>query len=743
MRRMPHAALLIAGASLLAACSSSSGTSTATTAVPAATSTTAAAPTTTTPAAPLAATLRPGPAQLAVLGATPGTPLTLLGGAGVQAGTVDEQGSLLWRGLAPGDYQVTSADGAAASATVPGLDEVPPQSFYDAQSLEPGFGYLTTRDGTTLSINVALPDDVAEGPFPTVVEYSGYTPSNPDDTTFAQLYTSLGFAYVGVNIRGTGCSGGSYQFFEPVQSLDGYDAIEAIAAQPWVQDHQVGMVGISYPGISQLFVAQTEPPHLEAITPLSVLDDSYNATLYPGGILNTGFAVPWTADRQDQAKPYGQSWAKDRADAGDTTCADNQKLRLQNPDLLQMIKDHPFYEDATYGGIAPRTFVDKINVPVFLAGAWQDEQTGGHFPTMLDKFTSSPHVYATLVNGLHTESISLGILPEYVEFLQLYVAHTAPDLSKARFAAPILASSITGVGGLSLPASDLEGLSYADALAAFEAKPPIRVLFEEGAADGAPANSPLPRWEQRFSSWPIPSAVATSWYLQAGTVLGAAPGAADAPAASYLADPKAVPATFYDGGSNAIWQADVAYHWQPIPAANAASWTSAPLTTDTVIVGTGSVDLWLRSSAADTDVEVTISEVRPDGSETYVQSGWLRASQRKLDDSVSTELRPVATHHEADAAPLPSGEFTPVRVELFPVAHPFRAGSRLKLTVNAPDGNRPVWAFDTLPGGETNEIAQDAAHPSKVVLPVVPGVTVPAGVAACGSLRGQPCRPAP
>ena len=82
-----------------------------------------------------------------------------------------------------------------------------------------------------------------------------------------------------------------------MQSLDGYDAIETIAAQPWVKFHKVGMVGISYPGIEQLYVARTRPPHLSAITPLSVIDDSYRGTLWPGGILNTGFAEPWASQR--------------------------------------------------------------------------------------------------------------------------------------------------------------------------------------------------------------------------------------------------------------------------------------------------------------------------------------------------------------------------------------------------------------------------------------------------------------
>ena len=54
-------------------------------------------------------------------------------------------------------------------------------------------------------------------------------------------------------------------------------------------------------------------------------------------------------------------------------------------------------------------------MPVFLAGAWQDEQTGGRFPAMLDQFSSSPHLYATMVNGTHTESLSLAIFPRFVE----------------------------------------------------------------------------------------------------------------------------------------------------------------------------------------------------------------------------------------------------------------------------------------------------------------------------------------
>jgi len=742
-------ALLLAATALLAACSGSDGatSSTTNTTSPVATSTATTAPAeTAAPTTTLATAsfeVQPGTNQIAVVDATPGETLTVRqDGSEIAHATVDEQGSLLFRNLEPGDGYTVSSDTAISDpVSVADPTVQPPASFYAGQPKLPegGFGYITTRDGTTLSANVLLPGPADQGPYPTVVEYSGYQPSDPGSAELARLYTSMGFAYVGVNMRGTGCSGGSYRFFETVQNLDGYDAIETVAAQPWVLDHEVGMVGISYPGITQLFVAATQPPSLNSITPLSVLDDSFRATLYPGGILNTGFAVDWTRQRVEEAKPFGQAWAKQRADDGDTVCADNQKLRLQNPDLLQEIEDNPYYSPLLGDSLAPITFVDKIEVPVFIAGAWQDEQTGGHFPAMLDKFTGSPHVYITLTNGLHTESLTPPVLGRYFEFLDLYVAKKVPDLSSLDAVAPVLGPAIWGVSDFPKFDAPFAGLTYDAALAKFESDPPVRILFEQGGNAAYTPGTPEPNFTADFPSWPIPTATATTWQLDGGGVLSDT-AAATPGTATYTADPGAVPATFYTGDGNAIWRADVQYDWQPIPDDTGVGFVTAPFAADTVVAGPGSVDLWIEATAADTDLEATISEVRPDGQEIYVQSGWLRASQRALAPD-ATELRPAHTNLEADAADLPSGELTPVRIELFPVAHPFRAGSRLRLTIDAPGGNRAVWQFRTIDKGEQVTIAYDADHPSRLVLPVVGGVEVAAKAPpACGALRGQPCR---
>lgn len=663
-------------------------------------------------------------------------------------GTVDELGSLLVRGLVGGaEYRLLFDDGTVSPPfTTLARDDHPEPAFFAEQRLPTeGLGYITTRDGTTLSASVWLPGPADAGPYPTVVEYSGYTPSDPGSAGSPELFTALGFAYVGVNIRGTGCSGGSFRYFEYVQSLDGYDVIEAVAAQPWVLGNRVGMVGVSYPGISQLFVAQTQPPSLAAITPFSVIADSAISTLYPGGILNTGFAVPWTAERVEQARPNGQRWAVDRIDAGDTTCEANQQLRLQNPDLLAEITDTEYWDDTVAAEIAPRLFVDRITVPTLVAGAWQDEQTGGHFATMLDRFTGTDHLYVSLMNGLHTDAISPAVLPRFVEFLDLYVAERTPSLAPARTIAPILATQLFGTTDVALPDADrFDGMSYEQALAAFEREPSIEVLFEQGAADGRTPLSPLPRFRATFDEWPVPGATPTRWFLNGdgveGGLLGDAAGE-NGSTTSYLALPDAVPATWYEGSSSAIWRTDVTYDWQEGGPGTYGAWATGPLADDTVVIGSGSVDLWLQSNLGDTDLEVTISEIRPDGQELYVQSGWLRASRRAVDDGDSTELRPVHTHRDTDAAPLPDGEFELVRVEIFPFAHAFRAGSRLRLTVDAPGGNRPVWEFATIARGEQVTIAHDAAFPSSLVLPVVDGVDVPAGYPDCDGYRGQPCRP--
>src|SRR5262249_4027048 len=117
--------------------------------------------------------------QVYVTHAAPGSDLELRDSAnGVVAhGVVDDLGSFLFRDIVPGDgYTVVEGAQTSDALHVMTRTENPPTSFYANQHLVPGFGYITTRDGTQLSADITLPGPPDRGPYPTVIEYSGYDP---------------------------------------------------------------------------------------------------------------------------------------------------------------------------------------------------------------------------------------------------------------------------------------------------------------------------------------------------------------------------------------------------------------------------------------------------------------------------------------------------------------------------------------------------------------------------------------
>ena len=699
--------------------------------------------------------------QIYVTHAKPGTSLDVVDakGAVVQTGTADELGSLVVRELTPGKgYRVRGGGEESDAVEVMSVaGSLPSQDSYASQKLKAGSGYITVRDGIKLSIYVTLPGPADKGPYPTVVNYSGYDPSKPGEPigqyedlcgelpvlcdapsdSSALIAALMGYATVGVNMRGTGCSDGAYDFFEPLQLLDGYDVIETVAAQDWVLNHKVGMTGLSYPGITQLFVAKTHPPSLASIAPLSVIGNTVS-TLVPGGILNDGFALNWAENVLDKADPYGQGWEQAKVDAGDDACKEHQLLHSQKVDILQKAKDTPFYTDEVAAPLNPTTFVDQIEVPVFLAGAWQDEQTGPFFFTLLDRFTSSPMTRFTVYNGVHPDAYGPQTLLEWKYFLDIYVAKKIPSADDGiRTLIPLLFNEIFKVK-LELPPDRFsDAKTYEEARAAYEKEPPLRVLFEAGGK--APLGAPQGVHEQKFSGWPIEGATTRRFYFQPdGTLASAAPVAASG-ASRFALDPGAGQRGILAKGG--VWALLPDYDWKPLESGKAVAFVSDALTEDMPVLGTGSVDLFLKSNVDDADLEVNVSEVRPDGQEMYVQSGWLRASHRGL-AAESTEVWPEHTFREKDLEMLVPGQWAQVRVGIAGMTHVFRKGSRLRISVDTPGDSRAEWRFNLkkFSGDALYDVGHSSEQPSSVALAVVPGVVAPPELAPCPSLRGQQCR---
>jgi predicted acyl esterase len=510
------------------------------------------------------------------------------------------------------------------------------------------------------------------------------------------------------------------------------------------------MLGISYGGISQLFVAATDPPSLAAIAPLSVIDNTAT-TLYPGGILNTGFALPYARARDHDAEAAapgrGQPWALKRIRGGDRVCTANQTLHPEAVSDVQQVFANRYYVPSVANPLNPTTFVHKVRVPVYLACQWTDEQTGGHCPDLAEHFSGTRLKWFTFTNGVHFDSLDPATAERWFDFLSLFVARRRPVLSpEVRALAPLLYQTAMGVSGVSFPADDPieDQPNYASALAAFERLAPIRILFDNGAGGSPGPGAPVAAFEQSFSRFPLPGTQAASWYLGVGGTLGSAvptAGGVDA----FTWDPRARPATDFSGNteSGGLWGATPDYHWTTNPNGTAVSYLTSPLAQILVVVGAGSLQAWIQASTRDVDLQVTVSEVRPGGIETYVQSGWLRASERKLDRAASTLLEPVLSLRRADAAPLPRGRFTQVVVPLYYEGHVYRAGSRIRIMISSPGGDQPEWAFAQLTPSRqaTVQVAHSGAMPSRLVLPVVPGIAVPTGLPPCPGLRGEPCRP--
>jgi hypothetical protein len=381
-------------------------------------------------------------------------------------------------------------------------------------------------------------------------------------------------------------------------------------------------------------------------------------------------------------------------------------------------------------------------VPVFLVGQFQDEQTGGHFAEALGALNGKPNVFISLQNGVHADSLGPSTITRWAEFLKLYVAGEIPRIPSDVIAlSGALYRILADAGAAPVQQSRFASFtSVAAAKAEFRRDPRVRLLMDNGAGPEG-LGSIGATWELGYSAWPPRQVRATRYFLRPNGALGGKPVQRDL--ASYIADPRARPAQTLPGNGDAdAWKAQPPYDWAPIAAGKGLGWVSQPLARDIVIAGPSSLDLYLRSSARDTDLQVTLSEVRPDGDETYVQNGWLRASHRKLDPRRSTALDPVPTHLRSDAAPLPRGRFTLVRVPIWSVAHAFRAGSRIRVTVEATGGDRPRWRFATVDRGRTgNTVALGGRLASKLVLPVVAGATAQGTpLPPPTALRGEPSR---
>jgi predicted acyl esterase len=112
-------------------------------------------------------------------------------------------------------------------------------------------------------------------------------------------------------------------------------------------------------------------------------------------------------------------------------------------------------------------------------------------------------------------------------------------------------------------------------------------------------------------------------------------------------------------------------------------WETPAVTEPLAVIGPIALDLVASSTAPDTDWDVRVSDVAPDGHAALLTEGYLRASHRALDAASSRPERPY--HPHVDPTPIPTGAFLPYRIEVWPTADELQRGHRLRLQLTSDD----------------------------------------------------------
>lgn len=593
--------------------------------------------------------------------------------------------------------------------------------------------YVTMPDGVKIAVNVRLPDNYVAGQtYPTLFEINGYDGGSAEDGTLSkdfaeatgttdfplqedsrQLSRRFNGEYVTVHasVRGTGCSGGEFDLFSWQSALDGKEIIDNwIPAQPW-SNGNVALMGHSYGGITGFMVAATQPTHLRTATLSGLIDDLYRGITYPGGVSNYGFPLLWAGGIRVAYDELGGTapgvLREEQADDDPNrqeTCATNaatQTRTVVNDPIVNGINDTdgPWWQSKSL-----ITYAHLVNVPMHITGAYQDEQTGPRGPTHLWENVTGVPKRLVVTNGDHDTQNPAYTGPEVWGDRKAWVDHWMG-----------LNVNLDAYGKLKQNKKSVTTLLEYH-------RDGTGTLVSNGRLDTA--------------SFPLETTTYQDWYLGAGNALKTSGPALVEPTDSFVA-----------GSERQSWsyQATPAFG-PPFTTADGpdeVAYRSAPMTASTAVVGPMTATVWLQSTAPDTELFLQLVDEAPDGSRTYLQRGLLRASHRAVDAAQSdyysgTLYRPHRPHASADF--ITPGQAYEYLVEVFPVGHVFRPGHRIVLKVTAPPAVDSFYAYVPKRAPAVNTVLHDAAHPSRLSLPIVPltGVTLGAEL-PCGAQEAVRC----
>ena len=568
---------------------------------------------------------------------------------------------------------------------------------------------MKTRDGVTLNADIYRPK--ADGKFPVIMMRTPYDKSVGWAASPAYQIAAHGYVVIVQDVRGRYTSEGEFYTFRH-ESADGYDAVEWAAALPY-SNGKVGMMGGSYVGATQMLAAIARPPHLAGICPVVTASNYHENWAYQGGALEQWF---------------DQNWA--------TQLATNTLWRLIEKDTNALIG----------APTLPLTQYPAFNYVALPAGAAATAQIAPYYLDWLahPSYDSYWKQWSIEENFSEIQVPALHIGGWYDIFLggtiRNYIGIKAHGGTDAARNGQRLLIQIGGHAGFGRRIGDVE---FGDDALKF---PSTQVVIDwydylfkgvqnEFAVDGpAAAGKPVHVFvmgENKYhqeSDWPPPEAKLTRYFLHSG---GSANSLRGDGSLSLTAPKKEGSDKFtYDpanpartiGGSLCC----DARHYEPGPRDQRAAenrddvlvYSTKPLAEDVEVTGPVTMELWVKSSAVDTDFTAKLVDVAPDGFAMNLTDGILRMRYR------DSQEKPVLMN---------PNQIYKISVDLWATSNVFKKGHILRLEVSS--SNFPRFDRNLNTGADqatsrefvpaSNTILHDDEHPSALIVPVMPASTAP------------------
>jgi putative CocE/NonD family hydrolase len=566
---------------------------------------------------------------------------------------------------------------------------------------------VAARDGIQLATDVYLPP--GDGPFPTLV----YRVRGSRSSAFINgvlLVSPLevvarGFALVIQEVRGRSGSDARWHPFVH-ERADGEDCLEWVLAQPWC-DGRIGSYGTAYSAVTALALASLGRDEVRALVLLGTGADYHDGWVYTGGAFELGWNVYWTymtlsetinrmglgpEEHRALREEYAQAIIDAPKYAARLPISDHPLLERCGEAQYREWLEHPDYDDY-WASVDVLADIERISTPILSIAGWHDNFLKSHMDLYRATSERSPEP------GRSHHRLLVGPW-EHVN----YVSPFSTSRTGAVEFGPMAACGAAISGPLLLDWFDRW-------VAGGDAGPDGGVRYWQLGEN---------RWHET-PSWPPPSQ-AERWYLRSGGransrsgdgILSPTPPAAEPPD-SYLYDPlDPVPTV---GGKTlmpTIMGAGIQDQSDVEDRSDVLCYTSAVMVEPLEVAGPISVELWVASSAVDTDFTAKLVDVAPDGFAANLADGIVRARYRE-----STKRR---------SPPLTPGEPIRLTIDLWDLAVTFQPGHRLRLEISS--SNFPRFDRNLNTGGElgtegaadavvaAQQILHDGEHPSALVLP--------------------------